>query len=163
MAWAAARSPAGSAGSKRDRDAHAHSRRPCPAGPDDPDSDAHGDDGRRPRADPDARADRHPDLDDRRGPDAHPGRGLIAHALQRVRQRRAFYELMLAVHLKQHEGTPEEHEETRFDGLHRHLSWAPNIVAAVVARAESNGVVVRRGELLHLTDTGREMAKGVLG
>jgi manganese/zinc/iron transport system permease protein len=92
-----------------------------------------------------------------------PGRGLIAQALQQVRQKRAFHELMLAVHLMQHEGTPEEADESRYDGLHAHLSWPPKRVAAVVARAERRGFVVRSGDLLKLTDAGRAKAKEVLG
>lgn len=92
-----------------------------------------------------------------------PGRGLIAQALQQFQQKRAFHELMLAVHLMQHEGTPEEAEESRCDGLHVHLSWAPKQVDAVVARAERNGLVVRSGPALKLTDAGRARAREVLG
>lgn len=92
-----------------------------------------------------------------------PGRGLVAQALQQVRQKRAFYETMLAVHLIQHEGTPEETEESRYDGLHTHFSWTPKQVFAVVTRAERNGLVVRTGELLKLTEAGRERAREVLG
>ncbi|MCI0701299.1 MAG: metal ABC transporter permease [Planctomycetia bacterium] len=92
-----------------------------------------------------------------------PGRGLIAQELQEVRQKRAFYELMLAVHLMQHEGTPEEAEESRLAGLHHHLSWTPAQVERVVTRAERNGLVVRAGELLKLTDAGRAKAREVLG
>jgi len=36
-------------------------------------------------------------------------------------------------------------------------------VAAVVRRAERNGLVVRSGALLKLTDAGRERARAVLG
>ncbi len=91
-----------------------------------------------------------------------PGRGLIAQAFQHIRQKRAFHELMLAVHLMQHEGTPEEAEESRCVGLHNHLSWKPAQVAAVVSRAERNGLVVRAGEALKLTDAGRAKAREVL-
>jgi manganese/zinc/iron transport system permease protein len=94
---------------------------------------------------------------------AAPHRGLIAQSLQQVRQTRAFHELMLAVHLMQHEGTPEEAEESRLDGLHTHLSWKPAQVAAVVARAERNGLVVRSGDVLKLTEAGRAKARAVLG
>ncbi len=92
-----------------------------------------------------------------------PGRGLIAQSLQQIRQRRAFHELMLAVHLMHHEGTPEEVDESRLDGLHKHLSWKPAQVATVVARAERNGLVVRAGDVLKLTEKGREKAREVLG
>lgn len=92
-----------------------------------------------------------------------PGRGLIAQSLQQTRQRRAFYETMLAVHLMQHEGTPEEADEARAADLHAHLHWPAKRVAAVVARAERNGLVRREGELLKLTDAGRVRAREVLG
>jgi manganese/zinc/iron transport system permease protein len=92
-----------------------------------------------------------------------PDRGLLAQALQQARQERAFHELMLAVHLMQHEGTPEEAEESRCDHLHVHLSWTPKRVAAVVARAERNGLIVRTDGALKLTDVGREKAREVLG
>ncbi|HEY1187997.1 MAG TPA: metal ABC transporter permease [Gemmata sp.] len=92
-----------------------------------------------------------------------PGRGLVAQAVQRVRRKRAFHELMLAVHLAQHEGTPEEPEESRATSLHTHLHWTPQQTGAVVARAERNGFVVRAGEALKLTEAGRAKAREVLG
>jgi manganese/zinc/iron transport system permease protein len=91
-----------------------------------------------------------------------PGRGLVAQAVRRWRQRRAFHETMLAIHLLQHEGTDAEADEARLDGLHRHLSWGAERVAAVVRRAERNGLVTRSGELLKLTDSGRTRARDVL-
>lgn len=91
-----------------------------------------------------------------------PGRGLVAQAARRWRQRRAFHETMLAIHLLQHEGTDAEADEARLDGLHRHLSWSPEQVAAVVRRAERNGLVTRAGELLKLTDAGHARAREVL-
>lgn len=92
-----------------------------------------------------------------------PRQGLVAQAVRRVRQRRAFHETMLAIHLFQHEGTLAEVDESRADGLHRHLHWPPGGVARVVARAERSGLVTRVGDLLKLTDTGRQRARNVLG
>ncbi|MBM3981097.1 MAG: metal ABC transporter permease [Planctomycetes bacterium] len=92
-----------------------------------------------------------------------PGRGLVAQARRQARQRRAFYETMLAVHLMQHEGTPEEAEEARTSALHEHLSWPAKQVAAVVARAARAGLVTPAGDLLKLTETGRARAREVLG
>ncbi|MCE9563042.1 MAG: metal ABC transporter permease [Planctomycetes bacterium] len=92
-----------------------------------------------------------------------PGRGQLAMLLKRFSQRRAFEETMLAVHLYQHENTPAEADEARLDGLHSHLSWLPARVATVVERAAGNGLVTRSGELLKLTDVGRERAKAVFG
>ncbi len=87
-----------------------------------------------------------------------PGRGLIAQSRARIRQKRAFYELMLAVHLFQHEGTPQEAEESRVASLHLHLSWKPAQVAVVVSRAVRNGFVEQTGTHLKLTATGRSLA-----
>ena len=94
---------------------------------------------------------------------AAPGRGLIAQAVRRRRQKREFYETMLAVHLLQHEGTEAEADEAGCGNLHRHLGWPPAQAAAVVARAERHGLVARVGELLKLTPTGRARAREVLG
>ena len=92
-----------------------------------------------------------------------PGRGLIADWLRRWRQHRAFLETVLAIHLYQHEGTDAEAEESRTDGLHRHLSWTPLQVAEVVGRADRHGLVVSDGDVLKLTDAGRARANEVLG
>jgi manganese/zinc/iron transport system permease protein len=92
-----------------------------------------------------------------------PHRGQVAILLRRREQRRTFEETMLAVHLYQHEGTPAEADEARADGLHEHLHWDAVRVAAVVERATENGLVVRAGELLKLTEVGRERARGVFG
>jgi manganese/zinc/iron transport system permease protein len=92
-----------------------------------------------------------------------PHRGQAAMLWKRRGQRRAFEETMLAVHLYQHENTPAEADEARVDGLHRHLRWKPDRVAAVVERATENALVVRAGVLLKLTEAGRERAKDVFG
>ncbi|MFM8272290.1 MAG: metal ABC transporter permease [Gemmata sp.] len=92
-----------------------------------------------------------------------PERGALAQALQRARRKRRFHELTLAVHLAQHEGTPAEADEARCAGLYLHLRWTPRQVAAVVARAERNGLVTRAGEVLKLTEVGRARAREVLG
>jgi len=90
-----------------------------------------------------------------------PERGLVAQTVQRVRRKRRFHELMLAVHLLTHEGTPQEADEARLDGLHAHLNWPPEFVARVLSRAERNGWVRRAGELLKLTEAGRGAARAV--
>lgn len=92
-----------------------------------------------------------------------PGRGLIAQAVRRRRQRRAFHETMLAVHLLQHEGTAAEADEAGCDRLHEHLGWAVGQAATVIARAERHGLVRRDGDLLKLTAAGRTRAREVLG
>jgi manganese/zinc/iron transport system permease protein len=92
-----------------------------------------------------------------------PRRGQVALLLKRWDHHRAFEETMLAVHLYQHEGTPAEVDEARIDGLHHHLEWKPERVAKVVERAMEKGLVMRAGELLKLTEVGRERARFVFG
>jgi len=92
-----------------------------------------------------------------------PRRGLVAKVLQRWEQHRRFLETMLAIHLLQHEGTPQETDESALDGLHHHLQWPPADVTKVVKRAERNGLVTEQGGRLKLTDEGRAVAKGAFG
>jgi manganese/zinc/iron transport system permease protein len=87
-----------------------------------------------------------------------PGRGLLAETLRRARQRREFAELMLAVHLLNHEDTPAEDEESRVAHLGEHLRWAKPYVDEVVRRAERRGLVVRNAGRLALTEHGRTLA-----
>lgn len=92
-----------------------------------------------------------------------PHRGQVARLLNYRAQRLRFEETMLAVHLYQHEGTPAEADESRIDGLHEHLSWDAGRVARVVERATDDGLVARAGDLLKLTEAGRERARAVFG
>lgn len=90
---------------------------------------------------------------------AAPQRGLVAKLLLRVRQRRRFHETMLAIHLLQHEGTPQEADESDVGGLHRHLHWLPGEVVRVVRRAERRGLVTEESGRLKLTQAGRDVAR----
>ena len=90
---------------------------------------------------------------------AAPGRGLISALRRRRRQRREFAQVMLAIHLLQHEGGAEEDEESRVEHLHgKHVGWTPAFTARVVDGAERRGLVERAGERLRLTHAGREAA-----
>ncbi len=90
---------------------------------------------------------------------AAPGRGLVAVARRRTRQKWEFAQTMLAIHLFQHEGLPEAEIECRHDHLQDHLRWDPTFVARVVRMATDHGLVVRQDELLALTDSGRALAE----
>ncbi len=90
-----------------------------------------------------------------------PGRGLVAQAVRRWRQRRNFFETMLVVHLLHHEGTADEAEESAVAGLHTHFHWSARDTAAVVRRAARHGLVERAGAVLRLTSPGRERARNV--
>jgi manganese/zinc/iron transport system permease protein len=88
-----------------------------------------------------------------------PDRGLIAEIRRRRKQRFEFAEVMLAIHLVQHEGQPEEAEESRVDHLHgKHVGWTPEFTRDVVAGAVRRGLVVKAGGQLSLTELGRATA-----
>lgn len=87
-----------------------------------------------------------------------PDRGLVAGMLRRERQRRAFAERMLVVHLLQHEGTPGGEEACRPEHLVDHLRWSSDRAHNAVARAIRTGLVRTESGRLLLTEPGREVA-----
>lgn len=91
-----------------------------------------------------------------------PQRGLMALAQRRTRQALEFGQTMLAIHLLQHEGRPEELIENRIDHLVEEIRWEPTFAARVVRYAERNGAVLRQQENLSLTDVGRTLAQQAL-
>jgi manganese/zinc/iron transport system permease protein len=91
-----------------------------------------------------------------------PGRGLVAVARRRERQRWRFAETMLAIHLLNHEGRPDAAVESRVEHLDESLRWAPRFAARVVRGAERRGLVVERGGSLALTERVRSTARAAL-
>lgn len=91
-----------------------------------------------------------------------PGRGIIAQALRRGRQRWEFAQTALAIHLLNHENTPQMATECRVDHLHYHLQWEPDFAATVVSQAEREGLVQRSNGDLALTPDGRARAQTAL-
>lgn len=93
-----------------------------------------------------------------------PEHGVVAHALRRARQRWEFAQKMLAIHLLNHEGSPEAATENRLEHLHEHLRWDRAFARQVVERAERRGLVARpTDQRLALTRPGREMARSAVG
>ena len=90
---------------------------------------------------------------------AAPERGLAAIFLRRSRQRVEFAQTMLLVHLYNHEGLPEEERENHLSHLHEHLKWALSFSERIVAAAGRKGSLSRDGDLLFLTERGREKAR----
>ena len=88
-----------------------------------------------------------------------PDRGLVAQARRRARQRVAFAERMLLVHLLHHEHTPEADRECRVGHLQEHLRWERAFAQRAVRAAERGGAVQRSGDRLALTASGRERAQ----
>jgi manganese/zinc/iron transport system permease protein len=91
-----------------------------------------------------------------------PERGLLALARRRLRQRWEFAQSMLAIHLLNHEGSPEAEEECRVDRLHEHLRWEQGFLSRVIRRAERQGIVRRVANRLVLTLEGQHLARRAL-
>lgn len=88
-----------------------------------------------------------------------PRHGMLATAVRRSRQRRDFFDTLLAIHLLQHEDTEREVEESRVSELHLHMHWAVAATMQVVRRARSRSWVDEVDGRLRLTDAGREHAR----
>ncbi|HEX8681046.1 MAG TPA: metal ABC transporter permease [Ardenticatenaceae bacterium] len=88
-----------------------------------------------------------------------PQRGMVALARRRMRQRWEFAQTMLAIHLLNHEATPEAQVENRLDHLSEGLRWEEPFAQKVVGYAERRGIVQEASGLLHLTDEGRRLAQ----
>ncbi|MEM7031568.1 MAG: metal ABC transporter permease [Chloroflexota bacterium] len=91
-----------------------------------------------------------------------PQRGLIAIAQRRIQQKWDFSQTMLAIHLLNHEGSPEAEDECRVDHLWEHLRWKPTFAEDVIRYAERKGVIWRKRGILYLTDEGRTLAQQAL-
>lgn len=89
-----------------------------------------------------------------------PGRGVIPAARRRARQKRDFAELMLLIHLENHEGSPAEADECRAAHLEEHLKWPAPFAREVVERARKRGLLREEQGTLRLTQSGRDAARG---
>ena len=70
---------------------------------------------------------------------------------------------MLAIHLLNHEGSPEAATENSETHLHEHLAWQPAFATEVVARAQRRGLLARAdGGLLVLRGRGRTLAREMM-
>ena len=87
-----------------------------------------------------------------------PQRGIVAIMYRQQIQQLFFASKMLTIHLANHEGKPDELEESRVDHLEDHLTWTASFASRVISFSIQRGYVTRQGELLHLTDTGRDFA-----
>lgn len=88
-----------------------------------------------------------------------PGRGLVAIARRRARQKWEFAETMLVIHLFNHEGLPEALQESRVDHLNYHLKWEVEFADKIIKRSVKDDLVKRAGSQLLLTNTGRNRAR----
>jgi len=92
-----------------------------------------------------------------------PRHGLVVQVIRRARQRRNFFDTMLAIHLLHHEGTPEELSETRLETLHEHMNWPKSQTQPVARRLVNRGWAIERDDRLALTPPGRAAAQAAIG
>lgn len=88
-----------------------------------------------------------------------PQRGLIAIARRRSEQRWHFAEIMLAVHILNHRGKPEEATECHIAEVHTHMNWERNYARKVIERSEEDGFLGIQNEILVLSDSGIKLAR----
>ena len=70
---------------------------------------------------------------------------------------------MLTIHLFNHEGSPEEQEESRIAHLDEHMRWGQRFADQLVRRARRTGSVILQDDgCIALTDLGREHAHQAL-
>ena len=66
---------------------------------------------------------------------------------------------LLLIHLRNHEGTPEESVESDVRHLHEHFQWSPEATAKIIRRALSRNWALSESNHLRLTAAGREIAE----
>ena len=91
-----------------------------------------------------------------------PGRGLLAAWLRSARQRVLFAAQMLAVHIANHEGRPEERVECHVDNIAEHMHWQQQFADDVIGYARRHDMLDERESILHLTEEGRGIAEKLM-
>ncbi|MGF1502849.1 MAG: metal ABC transporter permease [Paracoccaceae bacterium] len=91
-----------------------------------------------------------------------PRYGLIAGLGRRIRAARENEIRALVVHLSTHEDSEDRAEENVAGALRTHLGWPEARARDTLARAVAEGVVLREGRALHLTEKGRTAARALL-
>jgi manganese/zinc/iron transport system permease protein len=91
-----------------------------------------------------------------------PERGIVARFRRQSRQKWQFAAEALAVHLLNHEGQPDEPDESTPAHLRAHLRWDNAFARRVVTWAVTHDLVVRANGQLRLTPYGRETARRVM-
>jgi manganese/zinc/iron transport system permease protein len=91
-----------------------------------------------------------------------PERGILARMRRQSRQKSQFAAEALAVHLLNHEGDPDEAQESTIAHMGSHMRWGEKHVRRAVRWAVTHDLVTRANGRLELTDYGRETARRVM-
>ncbi len=68
-----------------------------------------------------------------------PIQGLLSAVRRRAHQRREYRKRIVLLHLRQHEGSEDEAQESGVDSIHRHLGWPQALAKAVLRCLEEEG------------------------
>ena len=85
-----------------------------------------------------------------------PHRGLVSAHRRRRRQRRAFAEATLLLHIRNHQHTPDAPSENGLQTISQHLRWPPRKLADAIAALERKRCIENRDGLMTLTPEGLE-------
>jgi manganese/zinc/iron transport system permease protein len=91
-----------------------------------------------------------------------PERGLVAAWLRSARQRVLFAAQMLAVHIANHEGRPEEAVECNVGNIAEHMHWQADFADDVVGYAQRHNMLREQDSILRLTEEGRSIAEKLM-
>jgi hypothetical protein len=91
-----------------------------------------------------------------------PERGILARLRRQSRQKWQFAAEALAVHLLNHEGDPDEAQESALTHLSAHMRWDEAFARRAVRWAVTRDLVARTDGRLKLTPYGRETARRVM-
>jgi manganese/zinc/iron transport system permease protein len=87
-----------------------------------------------------------------------PLHGLLPKARRLERQRIQLALEALVVHLRNHEGMPDEEHEAEIAHLQHELHWTPNWAGRIVSLAKGDTLVRQNNGHLELTERGRALA-----
>lgn len=92
---------------------------------------------------------------------AAPRRGLVGIVLRKRRQRTEFAQKTLLLHLYNHTGSTEEEWETGARTVGQNLNWDDAKTHTVLAQLERRVYIRREGDLVRLTENGRQACETV--
>ena len=85
-------------------------------------------------------------------------RGALYHLIWSFQKRIEIHIYSLLVHLSQHSGRQDESEECNVNHIFKHLKWNKQYTNKVIEKAKANGYIFQKGDLIVLSDVGKQMA-----
>jgi len=88
-----------------------------------------------------------------------PYRGIIAIMHRRIQQKWEFAQIMLTVHLHQHQDLPEHSFEKKMNHCHIHMKWNEKFTQRVIKLATEKNLITEKNGYLYLTKQGAATAE----